>query len=159
MKILNGFEDGTFRPDNVITREEFAAILCRAFKIPISEQDVRFNDVPEGCWFEGYVNDISQSGVMQGTGDGMFGAGESLIRQDLAVITYRLLDMKLVAAKAIDNTVPDFNDMAEVSDYAMEAVGTMKKSGIINGMGNNMFVPFGEVTRAQAAQIIFNLIR
>ena len=51
-----------------------------------------------------------------------------------------------------------FNDSAEISDYAKEAVANLYSLKIINGMGDNMFCPKLSVTRAQAAQVVYNVI-
>ncbi len=158
--VVNGFTDGTFRPDELVTREQFAKMLCETFKLPLSSDDSLYSDVESGAWYEKYVSGISQSGLMKGTGDKKFGIGSTLIRQDLAVIAERIIKEgfvdKTFEAIASQNA---FSDMSSVSDYAKSAVLEMQKYGIVNGTGANLFTPFGGVTRAQAAQIIYNVIK
>lgn len=158
--IINGFTDGTFRPEALVTREQFAKMLCETFKLPLSSDKPLYTDVESGEWYEEYVFSISQSGLMKGTGNQKFGIGTTLIRQDLAVIADRILKEGFVDKKfeatALQNA---FLDMNTVSDYAKDSVLEMQKYGIVNGTGANLFTPFGGVTRAQAAQIIYNIVK
>lgn len=160
LKVINGFEDGTFRPEELVTREQIAKMLCEAFELNFAEQYTAYSDLQPGLWCEIYVQQITASGIMKGMGDSVFGIGKTLTRQDLAVIAYRLIENGILENTFSESAefVP-FNDIAQAADYAHEAINKMKQYGIINGMGNNAFAPLGGVTRAQAAQIIYSLIK
>ena len=97
---------------------------------------------------------------MKGIGNEKFGTGVTLIRQDLAVIADRIITEGFLQKKFENvGSNTSFSDIKSVSDYAKESVLKMQKLGVINGTGENMFTPSGGVTRAQAAQIIYNLIK
>lgn len=158
-KVINGFEDGTFRPDDLVKREEIAKIICVALGIE-TDKEYKYSDVSSDAWYNSYVQAISVYNIMQGIGDGDFGVGEVLTRQDFAVIAHRLLNSGLID-KEFDK-LSDMNSFADVSDaaeYARESINEMRKYGIINGVGNNKFAPLECVSRAQAAQIIYSLIK
>lgn len=158
--IVNGFTDGTFRPDALITREQFATMLCEAFDLPLQYDTPVYSDVQSGAWYERYVFIISQSGLMKGIGEQKFGVGDTLIRQDLAVIADRIIKEGFISKEyEVIPSQETFADMSAVSGYAKSAVLDMHKYGIVNGVGANSFEPFGGVTRAQAAQIIYNLVK
>ena len=82
----------------------------------------------------------------------IFGIGDNVTRQDMAVIIFRAAQLK-----ASEKTA-DFSDFEKISDYAKEAVGALCSAGIINGTGDNCFSPLETVTRAQAAKIAYELM-
>lgn len=152
--IIDGFPDGSFKPNDLVTREQFAKLICIAFNLQGNDQEVSYNDCSNDAWYMEYVKIITQNNIMQGIGDSNFGTGSNLIRQDMAVIANRILPA--------DDTISDyeeFSDMNKVSDYAKKAVRSMKANGIIDGVGDNLFAPLETVTRAQAAQLIYSLIK
>jgi uncharacterized protein YvpB len=74
--IINGYEDGTFRPRNEITRAEFTAMLCRAMKEENSAKSLtgqsEFSDVKSSNWASGYIQWAKNNGIINGVGDGRF---------------------------------------------------------------------------------------
>lgn len=158
-KVINGFEDNTFRPEKLVTREEFAKMICTAFDLKEGTGKTVYTDALENAWYNTYLQCITDSGIMQGIGNGKFGIGNTFTRQDLAVVAYRLID-KGIVTKIYDANAEytPFDDINSASEYAVEAISTMHKMGVINGVGNNLYSPFSGVTRAQAAQIIYSLL-
>lgn len=93
--VINGYEDGTFGPDNTITRAEFATIVIRytgneiladALKTAASE----FTDVKAGEWYAGYVNAAVALGYFQGMGDGTFGVAANVTYDQVVTVMLRL---------------------------------------------------------------------
>lgn len=158
--IINGYEDGSFRPDALISREEAAKILCTALGLQNAQTDKTYSDIPENAWYKDYVYCITANNVMQGMDNGRFGVGLTLTRQDLAVIAHRLVNNGLINNEynEVSDNIP-FDDISEAAEYARESINEIKKFGIINGVGNNKFAPKDGVTRAQVAQIVYNLIK
>jgi len=76
-----------------------------------------------------------------------------ITRQDAAVILHRLIS----SVKTIDGSV-NFEDNANIADYAKEAVSSLAASGIISGMGNGNFAPTENLTRAQAAKLLCSVL-
>ena len=76
LNVLTGYPDGTFKPDNTITRAEFAAAVMRELGLEASAQvskgTTAFTDVPAEHWASGYVNLASKLGYINGMGDGTF---------------------------------------------------------------------------------------
>ena len=135
-------------------------MICETLKLSLSSELPVYSDVESGAWYEQYVFIIIQSGLMQGTGNQRFGIGDTLIRQDLAVIADRIIKQGFVNKTfGFSGQKVAFSDMDSVSDYAKSSVVQMQQYGIVNGTGENLFTPFGGVTRAQAAQIIYNLVK
>ena len=158
--ILSGYEDGSFKPDLFVKREEVARILCAALELENASGQEIFSDVPTDAWYKEYVYRIAESSIMQGVGNGEFGVGLTLTRQDLAVIANRLISEGLIEnnfTERADNA--EFADISEAAEYARSAISRIKELGIIAGIGDNKFAPKNGVTRAQVAQIIYNLIK
>lgn len=150
--IVSGDENGNFRPNDNISREEFVTMLVRATKKYNENASCDFIDVPKTAWFYSYVASASEYGMVHGIGEGSFGAGLSLTRQDMAVLCLRAKGDVPKVREAVS-----FADNDEISDYAKDSVSRLYMSGALNGMGDNKFVPLGNATRAECAQIIYNL--
>lgn len=154
--IINGFGDGTFRPGDKVTREEFVKMLVTAFDLE-GDTDLKFKDVDSTHWAYEYIKKAVSAGVVNGISDTEFGINTAISRQDMAVMTYRAAD-KAGRLKDITLDTDAFNDESDISDYAREAITYMKSAGIINGIGDNMFNPEGTATRAETAAVICKAI-
>lgn len=154
--IINGFGDGTFRPGDKVTREEFVKMLVVALNLK-GDIKLGFNDVDSTHWAYEYIKKAVSAGVVNGISDTEFGINTAISRQDMAVMAYR-------AAKKVgklNNIEPDknnFSDESDIADYAKDAIAYMKSAGIINGVGENMFNPLGTATRAETAVVISKII-
>ena len=143
---INGFEDGTFRPDATVSRAEFVKMAAAAFGLQ-SDTQAEFKDVENGHWCERYISAAVSSGAVNGTGDGMFSPDAYITREDAAVIIYRLSDIT-----ADEGSI---NDSESISAYAREGVLKLVGGGIISGDENGYFKPADYMTRAEAAQLIY----
>lgn len=88
--IVRGYEDGSFRPQNTITREEFAAMICRFIKYDTSASEV-FSDVPSEHWAAPYIAAMKANGIISGYEDGSFGLGRNITRAETIAIINRAL--------------------------------------------------------------------
>ena len=115
-------------------------------------------DVTGGSWYERYVKTAYALNITGGVSDSKFGTGERITRQDMAVFAYRAL---AAAGRTLEKAVqaPEFTDTDEISDYAMEAITAMVEAGVLNGVGNGQFGPSQPANRAQAAKMIYELIK
>lgn len=151
--IINGTGENEFSPDGYLTREQAAKIICNAFSIKETAQKTEFKDVILGAWYEKYVAAVQSSGIMLGTGDSEFGVGMNITRQDLAVILYRAMGVTDEAREC------SFTDSGDIDGYAKEAVAYLSGKGIINGYEDGRFLPHKYVTRAEAAKLIYGIIK
>lgn len=150
--IISGDGDGYFRPEDSITREEFLKILLLAFGVEIKAGSDSFSDVSEGSWYEDYVSTAYALGITKGKDNDSFGVGDKIKREEMAVFVQRMAAIKGLSLP--QGGKPSFDDEEEINDYAKAAVSSLSESGIINGMGNNLFMPAQNSTRAEAAVII-----
>lgn len=155
--VINGYEDGTFRPEKAVMREEFVRMICKAFKLQ-SDGEIAFSDVNSNDWFYEDVRIACGIGLINGMEGNRFGTNQPISRQDSAVILARVLDIKGIQAEDPKNTAV-LTDINEVSDYARDSVVKIQNAGIINGFEDGAFRPFGQLTRAQAAKIVYGLAK
>lgn len=94
MGIIDGFNDGTFRPYGKITRAQFAKIAVGFFETTREEYQAYYKDVPENAWFTDYVEAASRVGLIQGFEDGNFRPNQNITRAQACVIVNRALGRK-----------------------------------------------------------------
>ncbi|MBQ8525435.1 MAG: S-layer homology domain-containing protein [Clostridia bacterium] len=153
--VVNGTSATTFEPSRSITREEFAAILYRGFGFDKVAVNGSFSDVSISDWYYEPVMQLSSLGIINGVGDGSFGTGKTITRQDMAVMIYRAAaaaNAQFTAGGVI------FADGDSIADYALAAVDALSGAQIINGVGNDMFNPMGNATRAEATVILSRIM-
>lgn len=157
--IINGKAESTFAPNDEITRAEFAKIVVKAFGLEDTSANTSdLKDVHAGDWFYTAVCSAYNKGIIKGYEDGTFGVNDKITRQDMAVILHRAAK---VAGKTIAEVKPavSFEDAGDIAVYAVEAVSTLQKGGVINGMTATTFAPKATATRAQAAQMIYGIVK
>ena len=147
--IVSGVGKGVFEPSRNIKREEFVKLVVLAFEFEIVEGNTDYEDVKPGQWYEKYIKTALENGIINGISEKRFWIGENITRQDMAVILCRVMDLKSADSDEL------FSDDAQISEYAKEAVYSVKNAGIISGVGGNMFAPKAPATRAQAAKMIY----
>jgi len=155
--VINGKAEGIFAPNDNVTREEFVKMLILAFDISSDDKDVEFSDVDKNAWYYETLNIAVNAGIVKGTGDGNFGIGKTLTREDMAVMVNNAAAKAGVALTSKESVY--FEDKNQISDYALTAVQTLANADIINGVSDATFAPKGYATRAMAARIIYNVIK
>lgn len=158
MGIVNGTAEGKFEPSRAVTREEFLAMLLRAFAISAeTSEESGFADVNNSDWFCPYVTAGKTLGLVNGVSADTFGVSMPVTREDAAVMAWRIA---AYAGRTFDETVDDtFADDTSFSEYARPAVYALKTAGVIGGRENNLFWPKDTCNRAEAAKIIDTLLR
>lgn len=150
--------DGTsVRPKDGVTRGEFARIIVAAFELKASENAESFTDA-DGAWWKESAEIAAANGIVFGLGDGTFGGNNIINREMLAVMVARAVEAKGISLYDQNDGVT-FSDASYVSDYAKDAIAFLAKKGIVSGIGGNMFAPSLSVTRQEAAQIVYNVLK
>lgn len=154
--IISGKSETKFVPRENISREEFVKLaLCVMGEKPKESKGI-FSDVSPEKWFAGYVERACELSIVNGVGSGVFGAGESITRQDMAVILYRVMQCK--GLKTAGSAVA-FADAEDISDYARVAIEAMYAANAVKGDENGYFNPHSFATRAEAAMMVFGVYR
>lgn len=91
LDVLNGYEDGTFRPMNTITRGEISAVITRAQKLEVIPYSGKFSDVFDTDWAKDYIETLASKNIVGGYEDGTFGPYAPLTRAEAVTIINRVL--------------------------------------------------------------------
>jgi len=152
--ILNGYLDGTFKPENNITRAEFAKIIVSATDTFDVEATSSFSDVPQDEWYYSYVSAAYKMGYITGYPDGSFNPNANISRADICTIVHRAVKDSIMN----NQNIQTFTDDSLIPDYAREAVYALASAGIVNGYDDRSFAPTTFATRAQTAKIIYSAL-
>ena len=153
--IFKGYEDGTFRPDISISRQEIAVALVRAMGLEADAEMASNNatgfadDAEIADWARGYVNMAVSKNLFTGYDDGEFKPTRTISRQELVTVVMRL------SGDTETSTAMSYSDVGDIQDYAREYVGRATNLKIVGGYPDNTFQPFNDVTRAEAAKILY----
>lgn len=156
--IISGKDVHKFVPDDKITREEFVKLIVSLFDMQTDGLAADFTDVAQDAWYAPYIAAAQKNGFISGVGDGRFGVGQSITRQDMAKIMYNIIVEKQLFADGPDKAA-EFTDAAQIAGYASTAVGELAGHGIINGYEDGSFRPEGNATRMEAAVLIYQMLR
>ena len=151
--IMSGYGDGTFAPDNNLSRAMLAQILYNNEGKPSVTSNGVFSDVLAGAWYANAVNWAAEHGIVTGYGNGAFGPDDNITREQLAVMLWRYAGGPVANEERLD-----FTDAEEVSNYALNALHWAVENKIINGKTDGTLAPKGLATRAQAAQMLKNFL-
>lgn len=154
--VVSGNPDGTFKPDNAVTRAEFVKMLLSLPEFAMEEDNekVYLNDISPDDWYYEYFVKAKKYGIISGDNNGNVNPNQNITREEMAVIIYRALQRKILPAAADD---AEFTDSADISEWAAEAVNVLKQEGIFNGDEINRFNPRSNATRAEACKVFVSL--
>jgi hypothetical protein len=117
--IIKGYPDGTFKPDQPVTRAEFAALLSKAFPLEPIRGARRFKDIPKKYWATEVIQKAYQSGFLAGYPNGTFAPKQNIIR--IQSLVSLINGSKIEPANSLDlNGV--FGDAAQVPSYGQNAL-------------------------------------
>ena len=151
-----GYEDGTFRADQTITRAEYVKMVNNFFGYkPNTEKVANFSDVNSGDWFAPYVNEAVERGYITGFEDGTFRPQDPIRRQEATVILSRILgiDKEVYPANHIDG-LAQYSDSDEVQDWARVAIHSYSVYNFINGYTDGTLKILQNVTRAETVELL-----
>ena len=149
--IIQGYEDGTFRPDHSITRGAFAGIMDRFLQFQTISSADTFSDI-KGNYWEDAILKLNAAGVYLGN-NGKALAGDTITRQQAVTMIAR--------AFRVEASVTDlpYTDADKIAEYARPAVAEMTIQGYVNDSIGGDFRPNDPITRAEIVNILGNMIQ
>ena len=141
---ISGYPDGTFRPNNAISRAEFVTIANKAFGFT-SSQGISFNDVKPGYWAYSEIQKGVAAGYIQGDTIGTFRPGSAVSRQEAAVM---LANLRGYASD--EGAAYNYTDRWAMANWAAGAIGAVSRNGVMSGYPDGTFRPQQALTRAEA---------
>ncbi|MFJ7933343.1 S-layer homology domain-containing protein [Sporosarcina sp. NPDC096371] len=153
--IIKGYPDGTFKPNNHLTRVQAAALLVRALDLK-SDETAPFADI------DGYsavtkaeINAAYKFNIVKGQG-GKFKPEEQVTRAQLALMIHRAYDYK-IGKKYIPSKKAPYTDFGNYDAETVAAISMLHELGIATG-AEGKFSPSNPATRAAAAKILVNFM-
>ncbi|MCL5734753.1 MAG: S-layer homology domain-containing protein [Actinobacteria bacterium] len=159
-KIAEGFSDGTFRPENAVTRQQFAKMIVKAMGYPVSEEDVcPFTDVPKGSdlldplYPDNYIAVAAARGITEGVTPTEFAPNDSISRAQLITMIVRAANLP----EPPEDYTPPFPKFDDVHyPFARKAAHAGLLTGL-QGMGPD-YEFFKPATRGEVAVLLYNLL-
>ncbi|WP_419876154.1 asparaginase domain-containing protein [Candidatus Pristimantibacillus sp. PTI5] len=153
--IVKGYMDGNFKPNNTVTRAEFAVMLMGALKAEGEGAALAFTDQAKiAAWAKEAVAHAVKAEIISGYPDGTFRPGANILRMEM---------VSMIAGGAgltLDpNAVTSFADNDDIPAWAMGAVKAVSDKGIIQGRTGNVFAPKATASRADAITVIMNMLK
>ena len=152
---INGYPDGSVKPEGDITREEITSILYRItnheYEKPFIKSGNVFPDVEESRWSAHDIEYMADKKIVYGYPDGEFKPSNSLTRAEFAALIFRFTGVKKAD---IENPFSDFND----THWAYEEILALTKSGLIDGYPDKTYKPENNITRAEVMTVINKLL-
>ncbi|ONI40354.1 hypothetical protein AN639_04895 [Candidatus Epulonipiscium fishelsonii] len=157
--ILVGYSDGTFRPNEKITRAEFAACLKKIFKIPLnlSIEGKEYTDIENNKWYTDTIEAVMYFKLMNDYGS-EFKPNQPITREEVAYAIVQAFDMKKEYIKKI-NSSTQFTDSNQISVWAKDAIDILFTKGFIVSNPDGKFRPTHPMTRAEVTVLIDRAIK
>ena len=150
--LIQGYEDGTFKPGNTITRAEFVTLMNNA-KGFWSEGSINFSDVKNGSWFYSAVARAVAAGYVKGYSDGSFKPGNTITRAEAAVMIANAARLSANEAGAYRIT-----DVGSIPAWARGSVGAVVAAGYMTGYPDGSFYANASISRAEAVSSLNRML-
>lgn len=165
--LAQGYEDGTFRPDRGVTREEFAVLADRWFlsrgenglqrkelgSLPDYGERTPFrDDASISGWAKQAVADAAKAGWLKGYQDGAFRPKQEVTRAELAVMMQRILGLP-----AVNLDLARFADHEDIPEWGAEAAAAAVQAGLFQGDEKGRFLPSASATRAETIALLMRV--
>ena len=150
--IVAGYEDGSFKPSNPVTRAELAAFLTRTFGFTETAGARTYTDIATDKWYADPIAKVSAKGIMYTPG-GKFYPNQKVTREEAAYAIYRAYQIAYTETTQLIN----YEDYYDISPWAADAVGSLVANGYLKGYQDGTFKPQGNITRAEIVTMLDNL--
>ena len=160
MGIMSGTSGTTFSPEAVMTRGMLAKVLYHFESQPKASETAGFTDITVGTWYEDAINWAASAGIVSGYGDGRFGPGDAVTREQMVTVLHRWAQYKGYATDTESGTdLNQFTDSSRISEFARSAIQWASSQNLISGTDEGALLPTDKATRAQAAVILVRVIQ
>lgn len=151
---ISGYPDGTFKPDDKITRAEFSAIVYRILGLTKANDGVEYADT-KGHWAENIIGTMSLPegyGMLRGYGDGNFGPNDLITREQAVAIIARA--KSAVWSEAKEGAKDVLTDAGTISLWFAGEMDSAVTNGLVEGYEDGSFKPLDNTTRAEACTLL-----
>ncbi|MFC5530667.1 S-layer homology domain-containing protein [Cohnella yongneupensis] len=153
--LIQGYEDGSFRPNQTISRIEFVTLVNRAFGFS-GGGAISFADVPAGAWYIPQIQAAKAAAYIGGYTDGTFRPQGKLSRVEAGTILSRLVP---VVSRSSEEPLGQFADRESVPSYGHDPLNAVLASGYMEGFPDRTLRPLQPITRAEAVTLLNRLLK
>lgn len=158
MNLTQGFADGTYQPDQAMTRAQYTALIAAAFNPPAKRPSPEFTDIAKDFWAANAIEIAARGGFVGGFSDRTFRPTQNV--QRLQVIVSLVNGLGLSATELLA-AAPSYQyiDQDKIPEYAQTAVtiATQQKI-IVNYPDPNLLAPTREASRAEVAAMVYQAL-
>ena len=155
--VIAGFPDGSFRPEQPVTRAQFAAMLRKAFQKAPERQAVNFNDVARDYWGYSAIQEAYTTGFLSGYPGNRFAPNQNIPREQVLVSLANGLGYS--PSSNSSQTLQYYNDAFNISNYARSPIAAAtEKQIVVNYPNVESLNPKSTATRAQVAAFIYQAL-
>ncbi len=152
--VIKGYDDGSFKPENIVLRSEWAKMMVTAAGLSINDNGTYFTDT-NGHWANSYIN--TAKNYLIGYSDGSYRPDQAATREDVTVAMVKLKGYDL---SDVDYSyLNTFRDVDSISNYAKGYVAVAIKNNLISGFEDNTFRGQDTLTRAEAATLMYRTFK
>ena len=157
--LMDGLSDTEFGPNTSASRAMIVTMLWRLSGEPEAEAELPFTDVADGAWYAEAIRWAASEGIVLGYEDGTCRPEQLVTREELAAVLYRFAQKQGEGFKGAWMFLLPFEDRAEISGWADEAMHWCSMHGIILGRTETLIVPGEDATRAEAAAMLMRFCK
>ncbi|MEH2218662.1 MAG: S-layer homology domain-containing protein [Nostoc sp.] len=155
--VIAGFPDGSFRPEEAVTRAQFAAMVNKAFQKSQPRSPINFADVPSNYWASSAIQQAYTIGFLSGYPGNRFEPNQAIPRQQVLVSLANGLEYS--PSGNTESTLQYFNDASNIASYARSPIAAATEKQIVVNYPNVKFLnPTATATRAQVAAFIYQAL-
>lgn len=157
--VINGYYENNewlFKPQNNVTRAEFAVMIANLLKLKESNIELPFadnNNIPD--WAKSKIKSVYENGIMMGRmaydNNIVFDALSPVTRSEVACSIARILP------EGISKLNITLSDADQIPDWALESMEKLYSNGVINGYTDNTIKPYNNITRAEVIKILYTI--
>ncbi|MEN6459934.1 MAG: S-layer homology domain-containing protein [Syntrophomonas sp.] len=152
--LIQGYEDGSFKPDNNITRAEFVAVLNRALGLT-AKTAITFSDVSSDVWYAGDIEKAKAAAYISGYRDGTFKPDNPITRVEVAKILSSVMKLKNYEAAAKLN---GYQDAGDIPQWGKESLNSAVIAKYFQGYSDNTIRPLNNISRAEAVTVLYQAL-
>ncbi|MEW6624759.1 MAG: S-layer homology domain-containing protein [Bacillota bacterium] len=148
--LVKGYEDGSFKPNNAVTRAEYITLVNRAFGFNTKAQ-ISFSDVPTDAWYYDEIAKAAAVGYIKGYEDSTMKPNNKISRQEAAVVLSRLLKLKDTGE---GSKLSRFSDSASIPVWAKSEINVVVSDKYMGGYPDGAYRPANPITRAETVKVL-----
>ncbi len=152
-KILQGYGNGKINPDGNLTRAEMATMISRLLNLEEKADLSSFKDVSKDKWYYEDISKAVKAGILEGNKRKELKPNSKITREE----SFAMLSRMLVLEKK-PNSLEAFKDKDRISDWAFDSVNSLVSEGYVEGNKMKELKPREFITRAEMAQLIYNIL-